>query len=161
MNGAESGPNAADGGIFGFEADFARDLRCIPMAVRRKLDLVGVKLGLPHWHRLSGEERQRLLAWPDAPGELARLGDWLRQRTAAMPEGEARPLPPAQGEPWQQGLEWPVSLRQACLDLGLELPAEGWGRLSELQRFALVKLSRPGHEHRNLPRALLEFGLSA
>ena len=39
MNGAESGPNAADGGIFGFEADFARDLRCIPMAVRRKLDL--------------------------------------------------------------------------------------------------------------------------
>ena len=47
MNGAESGPRAADGGIFGFEADFARDLRCIPMAVRRKLDLVGVKLGLP------------------------------------------------------------------------------------------------------------------
>jgi hypothetical protein len=31
--------------------------------------------------------------------------------------------------------------------------------LNELQRFALVKLSHPGHEHRNLPRALAEFGL--
>jgi len=28
----------------GLEADFTADLRCIPMAVRRKLDLAGVKL---------------------------------------------------------------------------------------------------------------------
>ena len=159
MNGADAGPSSRDGWIFDFEADFARDLRCIPMAVRRKLDMVGLKLGLHHWHRLSAEERQRLLAWPDAPGDLERLGQWLRQRTAAMPEGEARPLAPAEREPWQQGLEWPDSLLQACRDLGLPLPAEGWTRLSELQRFALVKLSRPGHEHRNLPRALAEFDL--
>lgn len=43
------------------------------------------------------------------------------------------------------------------MDLGLR--AEGWAELNELQRFALVKLSHPGHEHRNLPRALAEFGL--
>jgi hypothetical protein len=34
-----------------------------------------------------------------------------------------------------------------------------WQHLNELQRFALVKLSHPGHEHRNLPAALREFGL--
>jgi hypothetical protein len=33
--------------------------------------------------------------------------------------------------------------------------------LDELERFALLKLSHPGHEHRNLPRALAEFGALA
>jgi len=41
----------------------------------------------------------------------------------------------------------------------LPLEANRWRQLSELQRFALVKLSHPGHEHRNLPLALAEFGL--
>ena len=44
---------------FDFEADFTSDLRCIPMAVRRKLDLAGVKLKLSHWGALAGPERQR------------------------------------------------------------------------------------------------------
>jgi hypothetical protein len=39
------------------------------------------------------------------------------------------------------------------------LPTAAWQQLNELQRFALVKLSHPGHEHRNLPAALREFGL--
>jgi hypothetical protein len=43
---------------FGFEADFTSDLRCIPMAVRRKLDLAGVKLKLQHWSELGDAERQ-------------------------------------------------------------------------------------------------------
>jgi hypothetical protein len=157
----DPGPTASEGWIFGFEADFAADLRCIPMAVRRKLDLVGVKLGLPHWHRLSAEEHQRLLVWPDDGEGLGRLGDWLRQRTSAMPEGEAKALPPARQEPWQQGDICPELLREASRDLGLRLDAAGWTRLNELQRFALVKLSRAGHEHRNLPQALAEFGLIA
>ena len=46
---------------FGFEADFVGDLRCIPMAVRRKLDLVGVKLKLSHW---SQPQRGRTAAAP-------------------------------------------------------------------------------------------------
>jgi hypothetical protein len=154
-----SGVTVAAGRIFEFEADFAGDLRCIPMAVRRKLDLVGVKLGLPHWHRLSAEERQRLLAWPDDIEGLGRLGEWLRQRTAAMPEGLAKALPPALREPWQQAESCPEALLESCRDLGLELDASGWSRLDDLQRFALMKLSRGGHEHRNLPHALAEFGL--
>jgi hypothetical protein len=52
-------------------------------------------------------------------------------------------------------------LAASCAQLGLDLRPGGWAELSELQRFALVKLSHPGHEHRNLPRALAEFGLLA
>jgi len=143
---------------FAFEADFSRDLRCIPMAVRRKLDLAGVKLKLVHWHGLSAAEREQLLAWADNPGAIAELRTWLLARSQQLPDGPAKPLEPVQASPWQQGEQVPEVLQQACRQLGLELRQNAWAELEELQRFALVKLSHPGHEHRNLPRALAEFG---
>ncbi|MCT0225346.1 nitrate reductase associated protein [Synechococcus sp. CS-1328] len=147
------------GRCFAFEADFVDNLRCLPMAVRRKLDLVGVKLKLVHWSGLEPEERQRLLAWPDDKASLDALRQWLLARSAALPQGPALPLPPAQWEPWQQGEQMPAILLASYQQLGLTPAAEQWRKLDELQRFALVKLSHPGHEHRNLPRALEEFGL--
>ena len=144
---------------FGFEAEFTADLRCIPMAVRRKLDLAGVKLKLQHWGELAEDERIALLAWPDAPEAIARLRQHLLQRTAALSAGPARELPCAIGEPWQQGEAPPALLSASCDQLGVQLRSGVWSELDELQRFALVKLSHPGHEHRNLPRALVEFGL--
>lgn len=145
---------------FGFEADFVGDLRCLPMAVRRKLDLVGVKLKLTHWSELGDGERQRLLAWPDDAAALADLEQWLLRRTAAMAAGAAGRLVPAREAAWQQSREVPQVLLASCRQLGLNLAAEAWRGLDELERFALVKLSHPGHEHRNLPRALAEFGLA-
>ncbi len=147
--------------LFGFEADFSGDLRCIPMAVRRKLDLAGVKLKLVHWHGLSGAERQRLLDWSDAGASLTELHRWLLERSETLPQGPARPLEPACQASWQQSEVFPEELCQSCRQLGLTLPAHGWERLDELERFALVKLSHPGHEHRNLGRALQECGLIA
>ena len=144
---------------FGFEADFTGDLRCIPMAVRRKLDLAGVKLKLVHWGALSEAERQTLLAWADDPAAIGAMHNWLLERTAAMADGPAKELPPAVDQPWQQTQGWPEVLRQSCAQLGLALQSDGWQRLDELQRFSLVKLSHPGHEHRNLPAALAEFQL--
>ncbi|MCS5698677.1 nitrate reductase associated protein [Cyanobium sp. FGCU-52] len=144
---------------YAFEADFAGDLRCIPMAVRRKLDLAGVKLKLQHWSELAENERADLLAWPDDPAAIAVLRAHLLERTAGLGPGRAGELPPACQEPWQQGDVLPDVLLSSCSQLGVAVRAEDWARLDELQRFALVKLSHPGHEHRNLPRALAEFGL--
>jgi hypothetical protein len=76
-----------------------------------------------------------------------------------MADGQAKELPPAVDQPWQQERSWPEVVRQSCGQLGLSLQTDGWQRLDELQRFALVKLSHPGHEHRNLPAALAEFSL--
>jgi hypothetical protein len=144
---------------FQFEADFTAALRCIPMAVRRKLDLAGVKLKLQHWSELSESERAELLAWPDDPDSIAALRQQLLERTAALSAGRAKELPRPTGEPWQQAEQLPEGLVASCAQLGLAVRARGWSELDELQRFALVKLSHPGHEHRNLPRALAEFGL--
>ena len=147
--------------LFAFEADFSGDLRCIPMAVRRKLDLAGVKLKLVHWHGLSEQERRDLLAWPDRAADLEALRHWLLQRSATLPDGPAKPLEPICNAAWQQPDTIPTVLVESCQQLGLTLHPEGWSQLDELQRFALVKLSHPGHEHRNLPRALAEFALLA
>jgi hypothetical protein len=150
-------PFARHNHCFKFEQDFSSDLRCIPMAVRRKLDLAGVKLKLVHWHGLTQQERQQLLAWGDDAGAIAQLRAWLLQRSQTLPDGPASTIEPATAAPWQQG-EWlPEVLEQACGQLHLVLRPETWGALDELQRFALVKLSHPGHEHRNLPKALQEF----
>jgi hypothetical protein len=44
--------------------------------------------------------------------------------------------------------------------LGVQAPSsEQWLGLSALQRFVLLKLSRPGSDNRNLIPALREFGL--
>ena len=144
---------------FNFEADFTADLRCIPMAVRRKLDLAGVKLKLMHWSELDEAERAELLAWADDAAAIEALRHHLMTRSAALSAGQAKDLPRPDAEPWQQAEQLPDVLAASCAQLGLELPSAGWGELTELQRFALVKLSHPGHEHRNLPRALAEFGL--
>ena len=144
---------------FDFEADFTADLRCIPMAVRRKLDLAGIKLKLQHWSELHEAERAELLAWADDPAAIEALREHLLERSAALSAGQAKDLPRPDAEPWQQATQLPDVLAASCAQLGLERPSAGWGELTELQRFALVKLSHPGHEHRNLPRALAEFGL--
>ncbi len=144
---------------FGFEADFTADLRCIPMAVRRKLDLAGVKLKLQHWSELGEAERAELLAWADDAAAIEALRQHLLERTAALSAGQAKQLPRPNGEPWQQADQLPAVLAASCSQLGVGERTGGWAKLTELQRFALVKLSHPGHEHRNLPRALAEFGL--
>ena len=144
---------------FYFEADFTADLRCIPMAVRRKLDLAGIKLKLQHWSELDEAERAELLVWADDATAIEALRQHLMARSATLSAGQAKELPRPADEAWQQAEQLPEVLRASCAQLGLELRNGGWRDLTELQRFALVKLSHPGHEHRNLPRALAEFGL--
>jgi hypothetical protein len=34
-----------------------------------------------------------------------------------------------------------------------------WKNLTNLQRYTLLKLCRPGHENKNFPKAVKEFGL--
>ena len=58
---------------FAFEQDFIGTWRCIPLCVRRKLDLIGLKLKLSHWLALEQPQRQELVQW-GAGGGLLKLG---------------------------------------------------------------------------------------
>ena len=66
---------------FAFEEDFIGNWRCIPLCVRRKLDLCGVKLKLNHWLELSQEQRQALVDWSDGVDALEQLRQHLRECT--------------------------------------------------------------------------------
>ena len=135
---------------FYFEADFATSLRCIPMAVRRKLDLCGCKVKLKHWLELSECDRKEILMWSDHPEELGKLAQRLANCSSPMIINDQ--------ESWQNTDQIPKDLSCSCIEIGEQTPSlEQWKALDELERFALVKLSHPGHEHRNLANALKEL----
>ena len=141
---------------FAFEQDFLGNWRCIPLCMRRKLDLIGLKLKLSHWLAMSQSEREEIVLWPDDPSSLRTLRAHLQTLTAAMAEGEAKPLPAALSEPWQQTDALPPEVERAAAQRGINLPVAQWASLAELERFALCKLARPGHDHHNLEAAFSE-----
>src|SRR5258708_39976645 len=49
---------------FKFEDEMHTTLACVPMAVRRKLDRVGVKIGLEQWKALARGERLAICYLP-------------------------------------------------------------------------------------------------
>jgi len=146
---------------FAFEADFVDSLRCIPMQVRYKLDTCGIKLRLQHWHQFSQQERQQLVVLPcTSPAEIeiyrTLIQKWVQQNTG-QPVGELAVDP---NPPWLQSDQLPEIVRHQAQDLGVAIAPEQWLQLLPLQRFALIKLSRPSHENGNFLPALREFGLA-
>ena len=156
LNGMDSRRNCSSH-CFSFEQDFIGNWRCIPLCVRRKLDLVGIKLKLNHWLALEQPQRQQLVDWSDAPSEWAGLRQHLRDLTVGMADGMVKDLPPAVDAPWQCMDQMPLAIADAADQRGVALSVEGWARLSELDRFALCKLARPGHDHHNLDAAFTEL----
>lgn len=142
--------------FFDFEADFVESLRCIPMQVRFKLDGCGVKLKLAHWHRFSEGDRLRLTQMPgNDASAYASTVQALVQQVQGAPAGT---LPIETNPAWESEAVPPEVMAQAD-QVGGAVTPEAWRSLTPLQRFALIKLSRPGHENRNFYPALAEFGL--
>ena len=54
---------------FKFEDEMHESLQCVPMAVRRKLDRVGLKIGLEQWKALDRGERLAICHIPTDSGE--------------------------------------------------------------------------------------------
>jgi hypothetical protein len=146
--------------FFRFEADFVDSLRCIPMQVRLKLDTCGVKLKLNHWHQFNQAERQQLAEMPCQAGPMATAyGDHVQALVSHYQGTPAKTLPIDPVPPWQDDHTIPPQvIAQANLS-GCAITLNQWQALQPLQRFALIKLSRPSHENRNFEPALREFGL--
>lgn len=148
--------------LFAFEADFVASLRCIPMAVRMKLDRSGIKLTLRQWSRFTLDDRQVLLEMPcRLPHEVGLYRARLVWLVALRSGEEAKALAEAPVPLWEQAEPTPEIVVSHALDAGVVPPtAEDWRRLSELQRFALIKLTRDNHDNVNFLPAMAEFGLA-
>jgi hypothetical protein len=152
-----------DSTIFQFEKDFAGALYCIPMAVRRKLDLCGVKVSLKQWNRFTLEEREQLVTRGcDTPEQT----DAYQHEVAHLLETRAGDTPQLldrdAGTEWKNASTIPQRLIDYCAEREVAAPSLAqWAALTELQRFALFKLTRPRHTNENFIPAMREFGLIA
>lgn len=146
--------------FFEFEEDFVTSLHCIPMGVRYKLDTCGVKLKLEHWNKFSQEARQKLVKAPiNTPEEITVYRNLLYQFAEQYTDIPLKDLPIEENPAWFNSEIIPETLQQKAEELKVDLTVEQWKNLTPLQRFALIKLSRPSHENKNFYPALKEFKL--
>ncbi len=147
--------------LFVFEDDFVATLRCIPMAVRFKLDSCGVKVSLRQWSRFTPDERRALLVRPcEAEEEVDAYRTCLLRLIAQRETGEAHGLPPGSTVPWDQTGGTPEAVRRFAGAVCIAPPSDDeWSSLTPLQRFVLLKLSRDNHDNVNFVPAMREFGL--
>ncbi|ABA24144.1 conserved hypothetical protein [Trichormus variabilis ATCC 29413] len=146
--------------FFKFEADFVDSLRCIPMQVRYKLDTCGIKLKLSDWNQMTQAEREALVELPcTTTAEIQYYQEYIQQlivnRTGTLPT-----TLPIESEPaWLDSKAIPISIQDKAQETGVIVTLSQWENLSPLQRFALIKLSRSGHENKNFPKAIAEFNI--
>ncbi len=146
--------------FFKFESDFVDSLRCIPMQVRYKLDTCGVKLKLEHWHQFSQAEREMVVGLPcETPREVKDYCDRIQSLVEHYNGSPAKTLDIDPHPAWLDSTTIPSQTQAKAAEFDTHIDLSQWQSLSPLQRFALIKLSRPSHENKNFLPALKEFNL--
>ncbi len=149
---------AAD--FFQFEADFVDSLRCIPMQVRYKLDTSGIKLKLSDWNHMTQLERQHLVELPcTTESEIRVYRSYIQELILKRNGTPVAELPIESHPAWMDANTVPTSVSEKAQEIGVNITVTDWSNLNHLQRFALIKLSRSGHENQNFLPALREFRL--
>jgi hypothetical protein len=143
---------------FKFEDEVHQSLSCVPMAVRRKLDRVGVKISLAQWQQLGRGERLAICHLPVADAaecDAVRIfiDEAVRNRcgvgTKELPAEIRRAAePPANPS---------ATLVERAGALGVALGQADWDRLDADERYALIKLGGGAEPSHNLPAALHEL----
>jgi hypothetical protein len=131
------------------------------MAVRMKLDVCGIKLKLAEWNKFTVNERSELIAKPSTEAtEISAYRKLIQGLVYSNTGSEATDLSVDEHPAWKVLDQIQPALVEKLNEFGWTLPIEKWKALSDLQRFALLKLSRPSHENKNFTKAMKEFGLA-
>jgi hypothetical protein len=143
---------------FKFEAEIYESLNCLPMAARRKLDAVKIKLHLAQWEQLGRGERLMICHAPaDSEEERSALRTFIEEVALARTGSPAKILPDDARRSANPPDQPPQVLAQHARASGIELDDKAWATLDDDQRYVLIKLGdseRPSH---NLELALQEF----
>jgi hypothetical protein len=133
---------------FAYEAEFYPALNRLPLHVRMKLDLTGIKISLKDWLAFSFEERTVLCHLPIETGDerttFRSYVDFLSRRYRGEPAAATEVMASALWE--QMGVPEPVARKSAATSHAVML-AE-WSHWQAHQRYALYKTaiskSQPG-----------------
>ncbi len=147
--------------VFDFEQDFSKAFQCIPMAVRYKLDLSGVKLSLSQWRRFTEEDRRDSLLRPcETAAEISQYRDTMADRITCRANEAPKFLEPQPGFAWEAPDAVPEQIAAHACSLDIPPPTLAqWQSLTALQRFTLLKLSLQNHDNANFIPAMKEFKL--
>ena len=131
-------------------------LKFMPLAVRRKLDLAGVKLPLAGWRAFTRPERQALCHVPVHTDADAGL---FREIVESFARRAGIALEPAPCEVTWRGTAPPEPLLARLDSIGVTLAPALWVALDDDTRYALVELSDPDRTPEKLCTALAELGV--
>src|SRR5437762_5349429 len=133
---------------FLFEEDFIEEnVRCIPMIVRFKMDTAGIKLKLSEWSKFSIDERKELAIKPCAANEeVIVYSNYLKQLVKKHTGKEAIEMNVEKNPAWYNKNVVPTMLNEKAKEFNWKISAKQWESLTIIQRFALLKLCKPGHE---------------
>jgi hypothetical protein len=146
-----------------FEKEKCRDLRRFPMYFRLKLDLCGIKLSKRDWNSFPLAEKEKLLAMPcETRAQIAAFREGLKTLIRES-NGDSVEFSDSAADmqyPWRIKTAVPDRVREQILHIVKEeANLDRWADLSDLQRFALIKLTEPGKTKPALLQVLQEFCL--
>lgn len=141
-----------------FESEIYPTLSRIPLHVRMKLDLTGVKISLKHWLAFSMEERAALCHLPveieEEKTTFVSYLDFLLRRYFGK---KAVLIPPVKDPPWEDLNRIPDSVHVMSEKAGGGVTSQEWRRWNSCQRYALFKLTGSKNEPEQFFQALHEF----
>lgn len=143
---------------FGFEHEIYPSLSQIPLHLRMKLDLTGVKLTLNVWLALTLEEREVLCHLPvDTEEERRAFTSYIDFLCFRHIGERVASTPRIADAPWEDLNCVPDSMRAKTQGAGETVTLEEWTQWNRYQRYALFKLSISKNEPNQFYEALREF----
>jgi hypothetical protein len=125
---------------FAFESEFYPTLSRIPVHVRMKLDLTGIKISLDDWLAFSFEERHVLCHLPaekdDERQAFIFYVDYLCRKYRGQPPAKTAPL---SRSIWDKSSSVPEPVLQKSSTVSRSVTPEEWLRWRSFQRYALYK----------------------
>lgn len=124
---------------FRYESEYYPQLSRLPLDVRRKLDVVGVKLSLKDWLAFSFEERTVLCHLPveqaDERQAIRAYLDFLSRKYLDAAAKTMEPMSPAQ---WTMATV-PEPVKSKSAESNAAITAQEWAEWQSHDRYALYK----------------------
>jgi len=128
--------------LFEFEAEYQSDLHFIPMNIRYKLDVTGIKVGLDAWNKIPIPQRFMLLGMPyHSQIELAYFKETISKLTVSYFEKTPEIINCLNPNLWAANNNPQPSLLASCPEDFKKLLLDKWPQLLEKERYAFYKLS--------------------
>ncbi|HEY9295370.1 MAG TPA: nitrate reductase associated protein, partial [Phormidium sp.] len=113
-----------------------------------------------HWNHFNLAEREALVDLPCATEqEIQTYREFLQDLVIKQTGTPASELAIEQNPAWMDTKTIPSDVTEKAKEVGVNIAIAQWAELSPVQRFALIKLSRPSHENHNFLPAIKEFNL--